>query len=146
MTRLSVLLLISFSLLSCRNEEVTVALSSIKIELKNASSQNTRFLFFDFDGSVYKEALINSGDSIIIEEGVINPAPDGPTYSITMALDSAQIIFPNMKKLIQTKGENRTFRDTVNSVLHETYYKRYSEGNFTRMQFTLTEEDYLRAQ
>jgi hypothetical protein len=144
----SALFVLFFSsiLFGCKEVEEKGKSVSVKIEVKNSSTKNLRVLLFFPNNSLFKDLNINSLDSIIVEEGFLHPAPDGPSYYLTNGVDSAEIIFSDGRKLIQTFYE-RGNNDTVNNILQDLRYKYFESFNpdFTRKQFTITEDDYNRA-
>ena len=119
----------------------------VKIEILNLSDKKVRIMLFHSNQSIFKDANINSLDSVILDEGFIHPAPGPITYKLTLSsIDSAQIIFADGKKLIQTYFKEN-YLDTINNLLRRDDYKTFESQNpsFARLQFTLNQSDYLRA-
>jgi hypothetical protein len=131
----------------CKDETEEIGKTGkVKIELKNSSTKDANVLLFYPDNSMFKDLYIKSNDSVIAEEGFLRPAPTGPTYNLTVNLDSAVIIFSDGKKLVQTFGA-RGNNDSINNILQDLRFKYFESKNpeFTRKQFTITEADYQRA-
>lgn len=118
----------------------------VKFEVKNTSTKNLKIFLFKPNDSLFKLIDINAGDSVFADEGFLRPAPTGPTYHLTNILDSAVILFSDGKMLIQT-SRNGSNIDTINNIHLSRNYQYFNEKNpdFSRQQFTITENDYLRA-
>jgi hypothetical protein len=120
---------------------------TIYFEVTNKSTKDARIMLYKTNNELFRDTLIKSSDSAIVDQGFLHPAPDGPTYQLTRTLDSAEIIFSDGRKLIQTSGL-RGNNDFVNNILLGINYTNYEVQNtdIVRDQFVLTEDDYLRAQ
>lgn len=147
MKHATIFLMLISSLIGCRKIEEEKGNSIfIKFEVKNLTSKDLKLLLFRSNDSLFKNVQIIAGDSMIIDEGFLHPAPGGPTYYLTSSLDSAVVEFSDGKKLIQTAGE-RGNNDTINNMLIDIYYKIFEQFNteIVRKQFVVNENDYLRA-
>lgn len=144
----NIFILISFSILvGCKKIDKEVGKSSkIKFEVKNNSTKDCKIFLYYNNDSLYKMIEIKYLDSHIVDEGILGPAPYGPTYSLTNSLDSSIIEFSDGKKLTQ-KFYERGNNDEINNILSSIYYKNYEylNPNFVRKQFVIYESDYLRA-
>ncbi|MHB1277076.1 MAG: hypothetical protein ACYC1Q_01610 [Bacteroidia bacterium] len=114
-------------------------------EVKNGTSKDIEISLYKPDNLLFISRNISAGDSSIMDEGFLHPAPNGPSYSLTNSLDSAVILFDDGKKLTQCFF-NRGVKDTVNNVLSDRFYQSFEEQGRIRKQFILTEQDYQRAQ
>ncbi len=140
--------LIIYSLIGCnKNEEENGKSIFIKFEVKNSTSNNITLTLFRSNDSLFKNVEIIASDSLIVDEGYLHSAPGGSSYKLTNSLDSAIIEFSDGKKLIQTVG-SRGNNDTINNILLVKYYKNIESRNtdFIKKQFTINNNDYLRAQ
>lgn len=140
--------LIITSLFGCKKlEEENGNSIRLQFEVKNSSDYNLRLKLYSSNDSLFKNVEILTSDSLIADEGFLHPAPGGPTYHLTNSLDSAIIEFNDGKKLIQTRG-SRGNNDTINNILLNKYYKNFESINsdFSKKQFTIYNNDYLRAQ
>lgn len=117
----------------------------VALEFKNSTSKGAEIKLYRPDNALFMSGNIAAGDSSLLDEGYLHPAPNGPSYSLTNSLDSAVILFDDGKKLTQTFF-NRGVMDTVNNVLSDRFYQSIEEQGRIRKQFILTELDYQRAQ
>lgn len=119
--------------------------AKVVLEVKNSSTVDVELRAYSQNGALYLAKGIAAGDSQMVEEGFMNPAPHGPTYALTQGLDSAVFLFSDGKKLTQCFWE-RGLKDSINNVLSSQFYRIINEPDRARLQFDLTEQDYLRAQ
>ncbi len=143
---ISLIAMLSINYSCDENIEASGISTLVKLEVRNNAKKNVTIDFYYSNRTLFKKVLINSQDSIVVEEGYLRPAPTGPEYSLTHSLDSAIIVFEDGKVLTQTffdRGNN----DTINNILISSNYKSFESFNptFARLQFTLTQADYLRA-
>jgi len=126
---------------SCdENEDDNVKGRFIQFEIKNESDKEVTIFLYRRNNDLFRNLKLNSGDSSILDEGTIGKAPRLPTYSLTMSIDSAIIVFSNNKKLTQT-FKDRGNNDTINNILNIFFY--YNVNG--KLRFTLKQSDYLRA-
>ena len=141
------LLILTACVLICAcNKENPEQSSRVRLEIRNLSSQDVELFLYDRVNELAINESIASMDSAIVEEGFIHPAPGGPTYLLTSSnLDSAVIVFDDGKKLVQTSYARSSY-DSINNILHPTFYKGFIDESATRLQFTISNSDYDRAE
>jgi hypothetical protein len=145
MNKIVISVIIVFFAFSCKEiEEENGPSIKVVFEFKNNSSKNVEIKLYKPDNFLLISKSVTPSDSALLDEGFLHPAPNGPTYRLTNNLDSAELIFSDGKRLVQTMG-SRGITDTINNILSDRFYKSIPELGRTRMQFTLTEQDYLRA-
>jgi hypothetical protein len=132
-------LIIIFS--SCKGEDEDVKSRFVQFEIKNESNKDATIFLYRINNDLFKSLKLNSGDSNILDEGFTRRAPSYPTYSLTLSIDSAVIIFSDNKKLIQTYAP-RGYNDTINNILDDRFYNDVNG----KLRFTLKQSDYLRSQ
>jgi hypothetical protein len=140
MKKLIQFFLLALFIQSCEDEVKNDKTKFVSFETKNETTMNATIRLFRRNNDLFKEIIINSGDSSIVDEGYDTP-PYTPTFSLTVSIDSAVILFSDNKKLIQTI-ENRGNNDNINNILRRDFYVNVNN----KLRFTLKQSDYLRAQ
>lgn len=127
-------------LLGCKNDtDQGVKSQFVRFDIKNESDKEVTIFLYRRNNELFKEQLLKSGETAILDEGY-ESAPYSPTYSLTVSLDSAFILFEDNKTLVQTI-RNQTQNDSINNILNRLFYVKFN-GN---LRFTLRQSDYLRA-
>ena len=112
--------------------------------LKNESGKTVTLYLYKKDSSLFSSIVALDSSLHLIDKGENDPG-FGMQYYITNRLDSAQFIFSDGKKLVQTYLE-KGLNDTINNVLAEAFYKPASTTENKRvLVFTLTPSDYNRS-
>lgn len=114
---------------------------------KNNSGETAYVYLYRWDNSILTAVGINPSDSMMIDYS-FNSTKGTFMQELYRTLDSAIILFPNDKKLVQTisLNGNRITRDTINNILSPDNYKTVKTDETSyQSTFTLTENDYLRA-
>jgi hypothetical protein len=136
-----IIILISSIIQSCQeSEDISVKARYSQFEIKNESNKDVTIFLYRRNNDLFKSIIVNAGDSVIMDEGNETP-PNTPTFSLTVSIDSAVILFSDNKRLTQTTGD-RGNNDIINNILDRSFYYDINKKN----RFTLKESDYLRSQ
>ncbi len=137
------LIIICFLFSNC-DETDKGNLVNYKFYIKNETGKSFSLSLFKQNNSLFSSTSINIDSIELLDEGFLDPGFD-IQFSLTKDLDSAEFIFSDGKKLVQTYF-NRGINDTINNVLSSSYFKMSNSNEITKtFFFTLSENDYLRA-
>lgn len=138
-------IILSFALFSsCEDESEGNNILTYEFTIQNNSGSNIDIDFFKPTKELFTSVSLANSESKLVDEGFIDFT--GPSFHLTTnGIDSAVITFFDGKKLIQTYNENG-YNDTIHNILNMDHYSSTKIGeDYFHLIFTITNEDYLRA-